>query len=207
MSGSVRIREGTGRSPGSLATAATTLMAAAVSTIRESPNTRRAYDNVLRRGAELIGAYRALVDVDDDEIGAAITKLWGHAKPTTWNRNRAAVGSWLAWCETKARWSAPSVPGTCEHRRESDDQTQVVDRAVIDRICTRRDISLWERLLWRMLYETASRANAVLALDVEDCDFDNRRVRVTVKGGDTVWIVWGRGTALLLPGLHPGTGR
>jgi hypothetical protein len=46
--------------------------------------------------AELIGAYRALVDVDDDEIGAAITKLWGHAKPTTWNRNRAAVGSWLA---------------------------------------------------------------------------------------------------------------
>src|SRR5947209_17794484 len=70
----------------------------------ESPNTRRAYDNVLRRVAELIGACRALVDVDDDEIGAAITKLWGHAKPTTWNRNRAAVGSWLAWCETKARW-------------------------------------------------------------------------------------------------------
>lgn len=71
----------------------------------ESPNTRRAYDNVLRRVAELIGAYRALVDVDDDEIGAAITKLWGHAKPATWNRSRAAVGSWLAWCATG--------PGSC----------------------------------------------------------------------------------------------
>jgi integrase len=46
---------------------------------------------------------------------------------------------------------------------------------------------------------TASRASAVLALDVEDCDFDNRRARVTIKGGDHAWIVWGRGTALLLP--------
>lgn len=174
----------------------------------ESPNTHRAYDNVLRRVADLIGAYRALVDVDDDEIGAALTTLWGHAKPTTFNRNRAAVGSWLAWCDTKARWSAPSVPGTCERRREPEDQTQAVDRAVIDRICTHRDIPPRERLLWRMLYETASRANAVLALNVEDCDFDNRRARVTVKGGDTAWIVWGRGTALLLPrylrGRHSG---
>lgn len=66
-------------------------------------------------------------------------------------------------------------------------------------ICTRRDIPLRERLLWRMLYETASRATAVLELNVEDCDFDNRRAIVTIKGGATVWIVWGRGTALLLP--------
>jgi hypothetical protein len=50
-----------------------------------------------------------------------------------------------------------------------------------------------------MLHETASRADAVLQLNVEDCDFGNRRARVTVKGGDTAWIVWGRGIALLLP--------
>lgn len=50
-----------------------------------------------------------------------------------------------------------------------------------------------------MLYEAASRASAVLDLNVEDCDFDNRRAAVTIKGGDTSWIVWGRGTALLLP--------
>jgi len=50
-----------------------------------------------------------------------------------------------------------------------------------------------------MLYETASRATAVLALNVEECDFDNRRAPVTIKGRQTDWIVWGRGTALLLP--------
>lgn len=165
----------------------------------ESTNTQRAYSDVLHRVAELLGAYRALVDVDDDEIGAAITKLWANSAPTTWNRNRAAVASWLTWCSAKQKWSAPTLPPTCERRKEPDDQTKAVDRAVIDRICTRRDIPLRERLLWRMLYESASRATAVLELNIEDCDLDNRRAKVTVKGGDTAWIVWGRGTALLMP--------
>lgn len=165
----------------------------------ESANTRRAYTDVLHRLAELVGAHRPLAEVDDAEIGAAITSLWRNSAPTTWNRNRAAIGSWLGWCRTKARWSAPGLPPTCERRKEPADATKAVTRPVIDRICTRRDIPLRERLLWRMLYETASRATAVLQLNVEDCDFDNRRARVTVKGGDTAWIVWGRGTALLLP--------
>lgn len=164
-----------------------------------SANTQRAYCDVLHRVAELVGACRALIDVADEELGAALTKLWGSAAPTTWNRNRAAVTSWLTWCATKQRWPAPALPATCERRREPSDHTKAVDRAAIDRICTRRDIPLRERVLWRMLYESASRAGAVLALNVEDCDFENRRAKVTIKGGDTAWIVWGRGTALLLP--------
>jgi integrase len=115
------------------------------------------------------------------------------------NRNRAAVSSWLGWCATKAKWTAPAVPATCERRKEPDDQTKAVDPAVIDRICTHRDIPLRERVLWRMLYESASRAAAVLALNVEDCDLDNRRAKVTVKGGDIGWVIWGQGTARLLP--------
>jgi site-specific recombinase XerD len=153
---------------------------------------------VLRRLAALIGPYRALVDIEDEEIAAALQARWGQAKPATWNRNRATVASWLAWCK-KARWSAPAVPATCERRTQPADHTRAVDAGLIDQICTRRTIPLRERLLWRMLYETASRASAVLALNVEDCDVDNRRAKVTVKGGDTEWIVWGRGTALLLP--------
>jgi len=93
----------------------------------------------------------------------------------------------------------PGLPATCERRREPADHTRAVEATRIDRICTDRSIALRERVLWRMLYETASRASAVLALNVADCDFDNRRARVTVKGGGTAWIVWGRGTALLLP--------
>jgi site-specific recombinase XerD len=165
----------------------------------ESANTYRAYASALHRLGDRLDPERHLAEVDDDEIGEAITALWGSSAPTTFNRNRAAVGSWLAWCTTKARWRAPGLPGTCERRKEPTDKTRALTPTTIERICTRRDIPLRERLLYRMLYETASRATAVLQLNIEDCDFDNRRAPVTIKGGDTDWIVWGRGTALLLP--------
>lgn len=164
-----------------------------------TPNTYRAYAGVLTRLADQLGTDRALADIGQEEIGAALTTLWGSAAASTWNRNRATVASWLSWCQNKTRWQAPNVPSDCERRREADDATRAVTVPVIERICTRRDIPLRERLLWRMLYETASRASAVLDLNIEDCDFENRRAAVTVKGGDTAWIVWGRGTALLLP--------
>jgi hypothetical protein len=61
-------------------------------------NTLRAYTNVLDRIGEQLGPGRPLAGVDDGEIGEALTTLWGEAAPSTWNRNRAAVGSWLAWC-------------------------------------------------------------------------------------------------------------
>ena len=172
-----------------------------------SPATRRAYAGALHRLVGRLGPDRALADLGQAEVGQALIALWGAAAPATWNRNRAAVSSWLTWCTAKARWPAPALPGTCERRAEPRDETRAVDRATIEAICTRRDIPLRERVLWRMLYETASRASAVLALNVEDCDFDNRRARVTVKGGHTEWIVWGRGTALLLPRYLRGRSR
>lgn len=165
----------------------------------ESANTQRAYANVLYRVGDRLDLKRRLAEVEDDEIGDAITKLWSTAAPSTFNRNRAAVGSWLTWCATKAKWDAPELPGTCERRTEPADHTRAVSRTKIDRMCSRRDVPLREKLLWRMLYETASRATAVLHLNVENLDFENRCAPVTVKGGDTEWIVWGRGTALLLP--------
>src|SRR5664279_2112251 len=60
-----------------------------------------------------------------------------------------------------------------------------------------------------MLYESASRAGAVLALNVEDLDLDlsNKQARVTVKGGDTMWITWGTDTAHLLPRARLGYDR
>ena len=43
--------------------------------------------------------------------------------------------------------------------------------------------------LWRLLYETAARANELLALDVKDVDLANRRARVHSKGGAVEWGV------------------
>nr|WP_046284148.1 site-specific integrase [Mycobacterium sp. UM_NZ2] len=171
---------------------------------RASANTQRAYANLLDRVADQIGADQPLAEVGESEIAAALDGLWGEAAPATWNRNRAAVGSWLRWCGEKQRWACPQLPPSVERRRENADETKSVDRAVIDRLCKRRDIPLRERTLWRMLYETASRSSAVLALNVEDLDLPNKRARITQKGGDRIWIHWGTDTAHLLPRLING---
>ena len=42
-----------------------------------------------------------------------------------------------------------------------------------------------EKTLWHLRYETAARASEALAINVEDLDLDNKRVRVCSKGGDT----------------------
>ena len=38
-------------------------------------------------------------EIGDTKIGDALQALWGDAAPSTWNRNRAAVGSWLTWSD------------------------------------------------------------------------------------------------------------
>jgi len=172
--------------------------------VKGTPNTLRAYTNVLDRTAEQVGPGRKLADVDDTEIGDALTELWGKAKPATWNRNRAAVGSWLTWCADKQHWAGPALPGSAERQRENNDDTKAVSRSRIDRLCRRRDVPLREKTLWRMLYESASRASAVLALNVEDLDLPNKQAKITAKGGDTMWITWGTDTAHLLPRLIAG---
>jgi integrase/recombinase XerD len=64
-----------------------------------------------------------------------------------------------------------------------------------------------EKALWRFLYETAARASEALAINVEDVDLDNKRVRVRSKGGDLDWLHFQTGSARLLPKLIAGRGR
>ncbi|MBE3014891.1 site-specific integrase [Microbispora sp. NEAU-D428] len=166
-----------------------------------NPNTHRAYASAVDRVTALLGRDRVLAEITDDEIGAALAELWGSNAPATWNRNRAAITSWLAWCQTKKHWAAPSVPADAERRRENTDETRAVAKTTIHRLLSRRDIPLRERALWRMLYETAARAAEILALNVEDLDLEHRRAPVRSKGGAVEWVYWDSGTAHLLPRL------
>ncbi|GAA4976406.1 integrase [Nonomuraea thailandensis] len=167
-----------------------------------NPNTHRAYASAVDRTiAALGGRDRLLADVADAEIGDALTLLWGGCAPATWNRNRAAVSSWLTWCQAKKNWVAPSVPAAAERRRENVDHTKAVSKTTIERLLSRRDLPLREKTLYRMLYETAARAAEILSLNVEDLDLENRRAPLRSKGGDVEWVYWDAGTARLLPRL------
>jgi integrase len=213
MAATITKLDARGRGPATAATAGGPTVRAAIDAfldtpkVKANPNTARAYAGVLDRTAGVIGADRKLAGVADGEVAGALAELWGKAAPATWNRNRAAVGSWLAWCAGKQHWTAPALPGSAERRRETTNDTKAVSRSRIDRLCRRRDVPLREKTLWRMLYESASRASAVLALDIEDLDLPSKQAKITAKGGDTMWITWGSDTAHLLPRLIAGRER
>ncbi|MFD1935586.1 MULTISPECIES: tyrosine-type recombinase/integrase [Nonomuraea] len=69
---------------------------------------------------------------------------------------------------------------------------------------TRSSLPLRERTLFRLLYESAARAEEVLALDADELDLRNRRAKVRRKGGAVDVIVWRTATARLLPRLLNG---
>ena len=58
-----------------------------------------------------------------------------------------------------------------------------------------------DKTLWWLLYESAARAEEVLALDVADLDPLRRRAVVIGKGGRAELIGWETKTARLLPRL------
>jgi integrase len=65
-----------------------------------------------------------------------------------------------------------------KRRKPRRDRARALSRAEVEQLLTREDISLRERIFWRMLYETAARSAEVLALEVEDLDLPNRQARV-----------------------------
>ncbi|MGI5290740.1 hypothetical protein ACQEVF_46500 [Nonomuraea polychroma] len=159
------------------------------------------YTSAVDRVIDRLGRERPLAEVADAEIGTALAELWGASAPATWNRNRAAIASWLTWCHAKKHWAAPSVPADAERRKETADETRAVAKITIQRLLSRRDLPLRGKTLWRMLYETAAGAAEILALNVEDLDLEHRRAPVRSKGGAVEWVYWGSGTAHLLPRL------
>ncbi|MFF3159946.1 hypothetical protein [Streptomyces sp. NPDC057910] len=71
----------------------------------------------------------------------------------------------------------------------------------------RLDVALREKANWKMLYESAARADEVLCLNVEDLYPQDKSGRIIAKGGATEWIHWQSGTAQLLPRLIAGRTR
>jgi integrase/recombinase XerD len=138
-------------------------------------------------------------------LAVAFTAAFSALAPATRARHLAALRSALAWWRERgwlagdptAGWPRPKIPV---------DATRALTRAQVAAIW-RLDVPLREKALWRMLYETAARAEEILGLDVEDLQLPDKRARVISKGGMTEWVHWQTGTALLLPRLLGGRRR
>ncbi|MEV4318598.1 RNA polymerase sigma factor [Actinocrispum sp. NPDC049592] len=145
--------------------------------------TRRSYAQTLNRLCSRIGDI-PLADLTKDQIEGVFEVSWGKAAARTWNRHRATIRSYLAWAGLDLE---PDLP-----RRAEDTTTpEPLTREQIDEACSQAPLR--EQALWLLLHESGAAVTAVLALDVEDLDLDDRRA--------TSGVSWRSATARLLPEL------
>ena len=168
----------------------------------EHASTRRTYGRILRRIATEFGAGSS-PDIDTERFAAWFGAQWGDRAPSTWNVSLDAIRSAAAYWQRQG-WMIADPSRMLKRRKPRADRARALSVADVEQLLARKDISLRERTLWRMLYETAARSAEVLALNVEDLDLPNRRARVRRKGGAMDWVIWQTGTARLLPRLLKG---
>ena len=161
--------------------------------------TRRSYAQTITRltaeqGALPVGA------LDGVTLDAFTAAAWGQCGPATWNRHVATLRSFTAFARRRG-WLTADPAGVLERRNEPADRTKAIARSSLERLFRREDVAIREKCLWRLLYETAARAQEVLSADIEDLDLENKRLRVRRKGGDSDWLHFQSGSARLLPRL------
>lgn len=172
-----------------------------------NPNTARAYRTALAALADRFGTHRPLSVLEGERVPGRVadwfTATWGTAAPATFNARLGALASAAAWWRDQG-WLSDDPLVRIRRLPRTPDRTRALDRAEVERLLTREGIGLRERTLWRLLYESAARAEEVLTLNIEELDLRNRRAKVRRKGGAADVITWRTATARLLPRLLSG---
>ncbi|MFF3126473.1 hypothetical protein ACFVRD_30100 [Streptomyces sp. NPDC057908] len=106
---------------------------------------------------------------------------------------RKAIGWWQ-----RQAWIVGDPTIGIERRPAPPDRTEALSENRIAAL-SRLDVALREKMFWKMLYESAARADEVLCLNAEDLYPQDKRGRITAKGGATEWVHWQSGTTQLLP--------
>lgn len=168
-----------------------------------APTSRRVYSGTLDAAAEAVGPDLPITMVTGDALRAHLDERYAEVTPATFNRQVATLRSFFAWAR-RQRLVVEDPTEALERRKERRTARQATtDRAIpygeLEALWSRKEIGLREKLLWRMLYETAARASEVLSLDVDDLDLGERCARTVGKGGGIEYLHWATGTARLLP--------
>jgi RNA polymerase sigma factor (sigma-70 family) len=158
--------------------------------------TIRSYGQTLRRLCLTLGDQMPLASLTTDQVARVFATAWCDAAARTWNRHRSAVRSFGIWA------SLEHLAAGLDRQAEARPLTQTIGTPQLEALWDRPDLPLRERTLWRLLHESAAGVTAVLSLNVENLDLDDRRARA----GDT-WVSWSSETARLLTHLVAGRTR
>ena len=167
-----------------------------------APTTRRVYALTLDAVERGLGSL-PMAELARGDLERAVVAAYGDVAPATWNRVVATVRSFVAYT-ARMGWVEADLATGLERRRVIEDHDRALSREQVERILTRRESPVRDRALWRLLYETAARANEVLGLNVEDVDLQARRAVTTRKGGDNDVLHFQTGSARLLPKVIAG---
>lgn len=168
----------------------TTLAKAVEVFVRDYPQahtTGRDYALTLRRCAAALGPDRAVADVAGEDWHDVLIELWGHRAANTWNRNHATVKTFLRWLGDAGECTV-KLPALCKTRTVVIDETKAREPEELEHLWDSATVGLRERTLWRLLYESSSRAEAALSLNVESINMRRRKARAVIKGGRTIWV-------------------
>jgi len=169
-----------------------------------APSSYRVYALALGRLSEQLAPNTPLSEVTPRTLAAFMTSSYPHLAPASWNRVVATLGSFFAYT-TRQGWTTTSPAAGLERHRLTIDRDAHARARSIDQRELRAFLAarhpLREKTLWWMLYETAARADEILALDVADLDLPRRRAVVLGKGGRAEQVGWETKTARLLPRL------
>ncbi len=172
-----------------------------------SPGSQRVYAGALHALRAHLGADTSLAVHNEahaaKQFADRFHRRFEETAPATRVRHLAILRSACAFWRQRA-WLAADPTAELERPKVPLDRTRALTREQVASLWPRDDVGLRERALWRLLYETAARANEILSLDIQDLDLPNKRARVRSKGGATDWVFWQTGAALLMPRLLAG---
>jgi integrase/recombinase XerD len=147
--------------------------------------------------------------LDTDEgakrLGVAFAEAFGSLAPATRLRHLSTLRSAIAWWQVNG-WLKTDPTTGWPMPKVTVDTTRALSHHNVASLW-RLDVGLREKTFWKMLYESAARADEILSLNIEDLDLPNKQARVVGKGGNIQWIHWQSGTAHLLPRLIAGRTR
>jgi integrase len=172
-----------------------------------SPGSQRVYAGGLRSLQDGLGSNTPLAMLDEPgapkRLAAWFRTRYDKTSPATRVRQLAILRSACAFWRRRA-WLTTDPTTELDQPRVPLDRTKALMRDQIASLWQRDEVALRERVFWRLLYESAARANEILSLNIEDLDLANKRARVRSKGGAVEWVFWQTGAALLLPRLLVG---
>ena len=104
-----------------------------------------------------------------ERLAAWFRTRYDQTAPATRVRQLAILRSACAFWRRRA-WITTDPTTELDRPRVPLDRTKALTRDQIASLWRRDDVALRERVFWRLLYESAARANEILSLNIEDLD-------------------------------------